>query len=515
MRASASAAQSGFGLTNKLALLVLAIALALGAFLALVVAPRTARAVEAGTEPLLRRSAEALESSTLEVGRTGTETLRTLIERTTAVRRAMLADLPLDVYEGDSARIGAAIEQQDTALGRRMIENVGRLAAEMDARAARRIESEVAALAEQQRQLAGAIADDLQRSSLFLLGGVAVAFLLLLAVAVHWLVVRPVREVTQAVAGVAEGRLDVALRPRGDDEIARLVRAFAGMVEQLRATRAEVESKRAALARLNAELETEVARKTAELQQALDGLRGAQKDLVLAERMASVGTLAGGIAHEFNNLAGGILGCAREVLAVETEARRREPLEVIARAAERAIDVTDKLLRFARPSPPGTSALDLGTLLREAMALVEPQARRQGVATRLEVAGELPVRGDGGALHQVLVNLLGNALQAMPGGGELAVRGWREGDEVVAAVRDDGVGIAAADLDRIFDPFFSTRGGDAATPGRGAGLGLAVSYRIVQAHGGRMQVDSRRGAGSTFTMRLPALAAGGETKEAT
>src|SRR5690606_40637151 len=165
--------------------------------------------------------------------------------------------------------------------------------------------------------------------------------------------------------------------------------------------RAEVDRQRAELAALNAGLETEVARKTAALQQALDGLRATQRDLVLAERMASVGTLAGGIAHECNHLAGGIRGCAREILAGETDPARREPLEVIVRAADRAIDVTDKLLRFARPRAPGSAAVDLAVLLREAFALVEPQARQQGVAAELDAAGEVRVRGDGAALHQV------------------------------------------------------------------------------------------------------------------
>src|SRR5690606_10843121 len=244
---------------------------------------------------------------------------------------------------------------------------------------------------------------------------------------------------------------------------------------------------------------------TAALQQALDGLRATQRDLVLAERMASVGTLAGGIAHEFNNLAGGIRGCAREILAGETDPARREPREVIVRGADRAIGVTDKLLRFARPRAPGSAAVDLAVLLREAFALVEPQARQQGVAAELDAAGEVRVRGDGAALHQVLVNLLGNALQAMPNGGTLRARAFADGGDAVLQVQDSGAGIAAADLDRIFDPFFTTRQSDAATPGRGAGLGLAVTYGIVQAHGGRIQVDSAPGAGSTFTVRLPLL----------
>lgn len=491
------------GLTAKMVGLVVVAATLLAAFMWLVVGPRTAAAVVQATEPLVRRGVEVMREGARAAAQTQAETLTTLIEHTTRARRATMKDLPLELYDGDTARIQAAIEAQDRALGQRLVENVGRLASEMETRAGRRIDREAAALLHRQGALAAGVADDLKASSFLLLGGALLVLLSLLAFGLHRVVVGPVRELRRAMATVADGRLEVETRARGDDEIGDLVRSFQAMLGELRASRAEIEAKRSDLARLNANLETEVTKKTAALQQALDGLRATQRDLLLAERMASVGTLAGGIAHEFNNLAGGIRGCAREMLAREQDPARREPLEVIARAAERAIDVTDKLLRFARPRPPGSAEVDLSALLREAMALVEPQARQQQVRAATSVAAGLRVRGDSGALHQVVVNLLGNALQAMPRGGELHLQAARVGDEVVTTVRDTGVGIAHPDLDRIFDPFFSTRTADAATPGTGAGLGLAVSYGIVQAHGGRLQVESTPGVGTTFRVFLP------------
>jgi two-component system NtrC family sensor kinase len=490
-------------LTGKLALLVAGAAVLAAFLLAFVVAPRTRRVVATSTEPLVMHSTAAMRKSAHEAARTSADALTTLIEHTSATRRATLQDLPLELYGGDPSKIAAAIERQDTALSARLVENVGRLATEMDARAQARIDAEAAALAAQQRALAAGIAADVQAATLGWLAGVIVLLLALLAWAVHCLVVRPVRALEQAAAAVAAGNLDVELQSSGEDEVARLVRAFGSMVTQLRLSRTEVERQRTDLARLNAGLEAEVTKKTAALQQALDRLQATQKDLVLAERMASVGTLAGGIAHEFNNLAGGIRGCARELLAHEQDTARREPLEVIARAAERAIDVTDKLLRFARPRAPGTATLDVVAIVREALALVEPQARQQGVRTRVVAGAPLLVRGDGGALHQVFINLLSNALHAMPGGGDLLVEVAREGGDAVLAVRDSGVGIAPADMDRIFDPFFTTRASEAATPGRGAGLGLAVTYGIVQAHGGSVRVASTQGQGATFTVRLP------------
>jgi len=498
----------GFGLRTKMMVLVVLAAAMLAAFMWLVVGPRTAAAVAQATAPLVQRSVEVMRNGARAAAQSQAVTLTTLIVHTTGTRMATLADLPLDLYDGDTARIQAAIEAEDRALSRRLVDNVAHLTREMEARDDVRIAAEAAALLRQQGELAAGVADQLESSSFLLLAGALAVLLSLLAAGLHRLVVTPVRELQQAMAGVAEGRLDATLTVRGDDEVGHLVRAFQDMLAELRASRAEVEARRSDLARLNASLEGEVARKTSELQQALDGLRATQRDLLVADRMASVGTLAGGIAHEFNNLAGGIRGCARELLQAEREPARREPLEVIVRAAERAIDVTDKLLRFARPRHPGSAVVDLSAVLREAIALVEPQARQQRVEARADVDEGLRVRGDAGALHQVVVNLLGNALQAMPAGGELHVRAARDAGDVVVTVRDTGIGIATADLDRIFDPFYSTKHAEAATPGRGTGLGLAVSYGIVQAHGGRLQVESAPGAGATFTVRLPDLGQG-------
>lgn len=496
-------------LTGKMVGLVVLAALSFGALLWLVVGPRTAATVAAATEPLVHRSAEVMRAGAHASAQLQAETLTTLIEHSTESRHATLSDLPLELYDGDSARIHAAIEEQDRALGHRLVENVGRLAAEMEARALVRIDAEAETLRQQQRQLAATMANELRTASLVLLGGAVAVLLGLLALGLHRLVVRPVRALRWAAASVAQGRLEVEVSARGDDEVAHLVRSFRTMVADLATSRRELEDKRNALGELNANLEREVGKQTAALQEALDGLRATQRDLALADRMASLGTLAGGIAHEFNNLAGGIAGCAREMLAREGNGSpQREPLEVIVRAAERAIDVTAKLLRFARPHQPGSATVEVASLLREAMALVQSQAREQRVETHPDLAADLRVRGDASALHQVVVNLFSNALQAMPHGGALYVEATRAQKDIVVRVRDTGTGIARGDLDRVFDPFFSTKTAEAATPGRGAGLGLAVSYGIVQAHGGQLQVESTPGAGSTFTIRLPAVTDG-------
>lgn len=502
-------------LTAKMVLAVTAAALLLATFVWLVVGPRTAIAVGRGTEPLVAQSAQTMRASAREAVRELRDTLSTVIRHTTLARRATLADLPLELHGGDVDRVRAAIARHDTTQGEHLLENVARLASEMERRAMRRIDADTEVLVAAQRAATAGMAVELRHSSLLLLSGAFAVLLLLLGLGLHRLVVRPVLDLQRAASAVADGRLDVPLAPRGNDEVAGLVGAFAAMLGQLRAAQAEVRAKQGALDDANAKLESKVVAKTAQLEQALQELRTAQRELVLAERMASVGTLAGGIAHEFNNLAGGIRGCARELLTGESDPQRREPLEVIERAAGRAIDVTEKLLRFARPRPPGKSVVVVTALVRDAIALVEPQARQQAVRVCVELAPDLRVRGDDGALHQVVVNLLGNALQAMPDGGVLEVSTRRSDVDVVIAVRDTGVGMSAAQLERIFDPFFTTRGAEAATPGRGAGLGLAISYGIAQAHGGHLLVESQQGVGSTFTLHLPSAAAVPGVAEAT
>ena len=295
---------------------------------------------------------------------------------------------------------------------------------------------------------------------------------------------------------MASGDLQPPPLSASGDELGQLAADFATMVSQLREARAE-------LTRLNRSLEDEVARKTAHLEQALADLRATHDQLLQAGKMASIGTLAGGIAHEFHNLVGGIRGCTVEVLKDERDPLRRETLEVVLRAADRATGIVRQLQRFSRRSVDRIDDVDVATVLDDACRLVEPEARRRSVAVARAYAPGLRLRGDGDALHQVFVNLLTNALQAMPRGGTLTVRGNTEAGRVHVEVADTGVGIDPADLPRVFEPFFTRRDQNESGSEPGSGLGLSVSYGIVSAHGGTMAVQSKRGTGTTFALQLP------------
>jgi two-component system NtrC family sensor kinase len=225
-----------------------------------------------------------------------------------------------------------------------------------------------------------------------------------------------------------------------------------------------------------------------------------QRQISRSEKLASIGRLAAGIAHEINNPLTGVLMFAH--LLQEKEGRDREDtedLDVIVSETERVRDIVRSLLDFARQSPPSRELLDINSVVRDTLKLVHKQAEHGDVAIdeRL-VDGLPPVLGDRNQLEQVVLNLSLNAIEAMPDGGRLSVSTRARNGSVVVLVRDTGCGIKAENLDRVFDPFFTTK-----PAGEGTGLGLSVSYGTVRQHGGELTVESREGEGTTMTVVLP------------
>ncbi|HVS18375.1 MAG TPA: ATP-binding protein [Planctomycetota bacterium] len=222
-----------------------------------------------------------------------------------------------------------------------------------------------------------------------------------------------------------------------------------------------------------------------------------EAELALRERLSSLGLLTAGVAHEINNPLAGIANylrlAARPDLAPEA---RAEHLEGVRHGFERIRDLVRELLRFARPQA-GEGETDLAESVRRAMRLAAYSPDLAGVTLESEgLEAPLPVTGDAGRLEQVFFNLLLNAGAIMGGAGRVRVRAQREGERAVeVAVEDEGPGIAPEHLERIFDPFFSTRGS--------TGLGLSVSYGIVRAHGGELRASNLPGGGASFRVHLP------------
>jgi two-component system sensor histidine kinase PilS (NtrC family) len=236
---------------------------------------------------------------------------------------------------------------------------------------------------------------------------------------------------------------------------------------------------------------------TATVFQDLTRFRELELSAARSERLAAVGKLAAGLAHELRNPLASISGSV-ELLAVGAAAgaEDRKLLEIVMREAERLSKLVSDFLAFARPAPPRAASVSLPDLVHEVLRVFEsdPHARQ------LELTEELApavASADASQLKQVLWNLLLNASEATPPGGSLAVTtGISTAGTVFVRVSDSGSGISPEDMERIFDPFFTTKPA-------GTGLGLATVHRVVEAHRGRIEVESRPGRGARFTVILP------------
>ena len=232
---------------------------------------------------------------------------------------------------------------------------------------------------------------------------------------------------------------------------------------------------------------------------------GLEQSVQESEKLAAIGTLAAGLAHEINNPIG-IMISRIELMLTEADqaqlpASIREDLAVLSRHARRVGRITQGLLSFARRTPSRKGAVDLNAIVEETLVLFEGQAAKSGVTVTRDLAPGLPaVEGDANELQQVLVNLLKNAREALSERGEVRVETGPAGDRpgwVYMSVTDTGSGIPPEIKSRIFVPFFTTKEA-------GTGLGLSVSYRIVNDHKGILEVWSEPGEGTTFTVLLPA-----------
>ncbi|MFT4046881.1 MAG: ATP-binding protein [Solimonas sp.] len=223
--------------------------------------------------------------------------------------------------------------------------------------------------------------------------------------------------------------------------------------------------------------------------------------LAHSARLASIGTLASGVAHEIGNPLTGISCIAQNLRDEDDPDERAQGLDDILQQSKRISDIVQSLLSFARASPADTrTRLELATLADEAIRLVRLSRSGRDIAFANRVPAALAIDGDRARLTQVLVNLLANAADASPPGGRVEIRAARGAASVTVEVQDWGAGIEPALRERIFEPFVTTK-----EPGRGTGLGLPLVFRIVADHGGSIAVASSPGDGTTFTVRLPAV----------
>jgi len=296
---------------------------------------------------------------------------------------------------------------------------------------------------------------------------------------IYWLVgrivLKPVRKIVEVTRKVAQGDLSQKVQMRKNDEIGKLARSFNDMMEEL----AE-----------------------------------AQRQLLQANKLASVGRLAAGVAHEINNPLTGVLTYSSFLLKrAENDPELREDLEVIVRETKRCREIVKGLLDFSRQSVSERRSMQMNDVIPNACRIVKNQLAMQKTKIAQELEEDLPlIHADPNRMQQVLVNLLVNAGDAMEEEGgtitvktdmvhdaDLGAEHQTRADAIRVRVIDTGCGIPAGNLDTIFEPFFTTKGT------RGNGLGLAIVWGIIERHGGRLSVESEVGKGTTFTFLLPII----------
>jgi two-component system NtrC family sensor kinase len=311
-------------------------------------------------------------------------------------------------------------------------------------------------------------------------------------------ILKPVKALVRATREIGSGNLDKPVRPRASDELGMLAESFDGMRLSLRDARGEIDG-------LMNGLERQVEERTAALKQA-------QAQLIQGEKLASLGKLSASIAHEINNPLAGILTFSKllvrdleqETVDAETRDEALKRLKLIQRETERCSAIVRNLLDFARQRPLDLRELDVRAVLEESLHLVSHQIEMQGLTLENTFDAHPVVRADFGQLRQAFVNILVNAVEASSRGGVIRVRSDAApgAAEAVVAISDTGVGIGEEHLHRIFDPFFTTKE-------KGTGLGLSVVYGIIESLGGKFEVDSKAGQGTTVRIRLPLAPAAG------
>lgn len=299
-------------------------------------------------------------------------------------------------------------------------------------------------------------------------------------------IINPLQKMVTATQRIAEGDLSHKVEVTSSDEIGHLASSFNAMVDKLK----EANQK---LIEWGKTLEKKVEERTKEL-------TAMQAHLIQSEKLASLGKLAAGIAHEINNPLGGILIYSHLILEdTDKNSPHYENLKKIVKETARCKDIVKRLLEFARPKEPEFTLIDINEIVEKSLSIVERQALFQNIKIVKTYDPNLPnTVADGAQLQQVFTNIIINAAEAMDGKGTLTIQTSTEQNFIHVSFSDTGHGISEENKKRIFEPFFTTK-----EVGKGTGLGLAISFSIIQKHQGTIEVRSQPNKGATFIVKLP------------
>ena len=349
------------------------------------------------------------------------------------------------------------------------------------------------------------------RDSTLWIAGVSLTFIMIASVSVgffvHRLVYLPLRDLESGARRLSTGNLDQPIPVRSHDEFGKLASVFNSMTDALRNSREQLRD-------WAHTLEQKVESRTQEL-------RRAQAETMRGEKLASVGLLASGVAHELNNPLTGILTFSHLLRQkMPDKSPDAEDMDLVIRETKRCAAIIKRLLDFAREKQPEKKFTDLNQVIDDTVRIIEKPAHLRDIEIAVDLDRTLPpIWIDADQIKQVIMNMLVNAQHAVEEKGNIIVSTRRSQDPrapvtepkpmVAISIVDTGCGIPEANLRRIFDPFFTSK-----DVGKGTGLGLSVSHGIVEAHGGLIEVESKVGEGSTFRVLLPLTppSAGPESK---
>jgi two-component system NtrC family sensor kinase len=329
--------------------------------------------------------------------------------------------------------------------------------------------------------------DSLWRTLLIFLGITLLGMILvsLIAIRVAERMSRPIHSMAAAARRVAEGDYSHKVEVLSRDETGYLAECFNKMTLEL--ARATQELRQWAES-----LETKVEERTAQV-------RAMQSQLIQSEKLAAIGKLAAGVAHEINNPLTGILTNSSLMLQdLGPDDSRRDDLQIIVDETLRCRKIVKGLLDFARQTAPLKQAVNLNQVLEDVLNLVKNQAGFRNISFATQLQEDLPtVMADRDQMRQVVLNIVLNAAEAVPGGGEIRVVSHLDrADHICLSISDTGPGIPEAIKSRLFEPFFTTKT-------TGTGLGLAIAYGIIERHRGTIDIQSSPGQGTTIRLRLP------------
>jgi signal transduction histidine kinase len=312
-------------------------------------------------------------------------------------------------------------------------------------------------------------------------------------------IVTATRTVKNAVDAMKHGAFEYVTKPFDVDELKLIAeRGIENrrLVQECASLKAQMEEEKN---RFYRELEGKVRERTLELEETNKKLRETHEQLVRSEKLASLGELVAGVAHELNNKLLPVLAYAQLLKEQKFPDNILRYIDTIERSASGAASVVSSLLNFARPSSTTRYPVDLNATMRETLALLDYKIKAGNVKVAVQLDDRLPLTmADEKQIAQVFLNIINNAFQAMePRGGNLTIRSAKVGNQMEFSISDTGCGIPEEHLIKIFDPFFSTKGSG------GTGLGLSVSHGLIKAHQGEINVKSKKGEGTTFIIKLP------------